>query len=94
MKIYQRWEITPGKTTRFQTDARPWLPPGAVLTSFTPDFTGTPFTAEAPVIQNNIVQQKITADASAASGSKFTIPVDVVNDLGESDRQGFILEVT
>lgn len=91
--IYKRWSIRAGSTTRFQTDTRPWLPEGATLTSFVPDFTGTPFTAEAPVISNNIVQQKITADAGAPAGSSYTIPVDVANDQGETDRQAFILEV-
>jgi hypothetical protein len=90
--IYKRWRIRAGMTIRFQTDARPWLPEDATLTTFNPDFTGLPFTAEAPVISNGIVQQKITANVGASVG-QYTVPVALANSIGETDQQEFILEV-
>jgi len=89
--IYARWAMRAGKTVRFETDAGAWLPSGASLTSFTPDFAGTPLSSTPAVISANIAQLLITA--AADERGTFVVPVDVEDSLGESDRQAFIMEV-
>lgn len=91
--IYQRWSLRAGKAQLFTSNARAWLPKGATLVGFVPDYTGTPLTGGTVYIVDNKAQQLITAAADAAAGS-YVVPVDVTNDLGETDRQAFLMEVT
>jgi hypothetical protein len=91
-KLFTRsWRLAPGGERVFQVHARPWLPAGVELASFTPDFTGTPFTGDPAIISEGIVQIRITC-ASGASG-RHVVPVELVDGLGQRDTQAFEIEV-